>query len=206
MKTIKKILALSLSVLLLFTCLSFSVFAEEQNVVFGDIDGDGEVKIVDARIVLSMAAGITEPDVSKADMDADGIVSLSDARAVLALSIDLVELPEKTGDNLISDDPENEFIKLIAEEYDVDPEALVAIYAVPDKGNNFVLEFSKTSKGYSRKPKDLKKLYQIDLEKNINIATKTGIGCVGCSMGESILMFSLVKTVIMPEFPDYFEL
>ena len=48
--------------------------------------------------------------------------------------------------------------------------------------------------------------YQIDLEKNINSATKTGIGCVGCTAAESILMFSLVKKVIMPEFPDYFEL
>ena len=206
MKKIKKCLALLLSVVTIFTCFTFNAFAEDTTIVLGDMDGDGQVKIADARIVLSMAAGITEADITKADMNDDGIVSLEDARAVLAISIDLVELPEKTGDNLISDDPENEFIKLISEKYNINPDALVAIYAVPDKGNNFVLEFNKTSKGYSRKPDDLKRIYQIDLEKNINIATKTGIGCVGCTAAESILMFSLVKKVIMPEFPDYFEL
>ncbi len=206
MEIIKKILALSFSILFIFGCLSLSVFAEDTTVVLGDIDGDGQVKIADARIVLKMAAGITAPDISKADMNSDGIVSLEDARAVLAISIDLIELPEKTGDNLISDDPNNEFIKLVSTKYNINPEALVAIYAVPDKGNNFVLEFKKTSTGYSRKPDDLKTLYQIDSERNINIATKTGIGCVGCTASESILMFSLVKNVIMPEFPDYFDL
>ena len=206
MKKRNTILSLMLSVIFAFSCFSLSVFAEDTTVVLGDIDGDGEVKVADARAVLSMAAGITSADVTKADMDGDGIVSLADARAVLAISIDLFELPEKTGDNLISDDPNNEFIKLVSTKYDVDSKALVAIYAVPDQGNNFVLEFKKTTKGYSRSPDDLKKIYQIDLDRNINIATKTGVGCVGCTVAESILMFSLVKKVIMPEFPDYFDL
>ncbi len=206
MKKINTILSLMLSVIFAFSCFSLSVFAEDTTVVLGDIDGDGEVKVADARAVLSMAAGITLADVTKADMDGDGIVSLADARAVLAISIDLFELPEKTGDNLISDDPNNEFIKLVSSKYSVKAEALVAIYAVPDQGNNFVLEFNKTSNGYSRSPSDLKKIYQIDLDRNINIATKTGVGCVGCTAAESVLMFSLVKKVIMPEFPDYFDL
>ena len=202
----KRILYLVFAVLLMFSSLMVSVSAEDAEIVLGDMDGDGVVKIADARIVLQMAAAITEPDVARADMNDDGIVSLEDARAVLAISIDLIELPEKTGDNLISDDSNNEFIKLISTKYKVDSKALVAIYAVPDKGNNFVLEFEKTTKGYSRSPDGLKKLYQIDLERNINIATKSGIGCVGCTAAESVLMFSLVKKVIMPEFPDYFDL
>ncbi len=202
----KRVLSLVFAVILIFSCLVISVYAEDTEIVLGDMDGDGVVKIVDARIILQMAAAIIEPDVEKADMNLDGVVSLEDARAALAISIDLIELPEKTGDNLISDDPNNEFIKLISTKYKIDPQALVAIYAVPDKGNNFVLEFEKTKNGYSRSPDDLKKLYQIDLERNINIATKTGIGCVGCSASESIFMFSLVKKVIMPEYPDYFDL
>ncbi len=206
MKKLKSILSLILAFVLAIASFSVSVAAEESAIVLGDIDGDGEVKVADARAVLSMAAGITSADVIKADMDDDGIVSLADARAVLAISIDLFELPEKTGDNLISDDPDNEFIKLVSSKYSVKAEALVAIYAVPDQGNNFVLEFNKTSKGYSRSPDNLKKIYQIDLDRNINIATKTGVGCVGCTAAESILMFSLVKKVIMPEFPDYFDL
>lgn len=205
MKKLKMTISLVLSCVLFSSLFVFNAYAED--VIKGDINGDGEVKVADARIVLSMAAHITEPDVQKADMNSDGIVSLEDARAVLAISVDLVELPEKTGENLISDDPENEFIKLISETYKIDSKALVAIYAVPDLGNNFVLEFGKKSafsSEYSRSTKDLKKVYQIDLERNINIATSTGIGCVGCSMGESILIFNLVKTVMMPEFPDYF--
>ena len=58
-----------------------------------------------------------------------------------AVSVEGLEEFTKTGDNQISVSPDNEFIKLIVEKKSVDSERLVAIYAVPDLGNNFVLEF-----------------------------------------------------------------
>ena len=58
------------------------------------------------------------------------------------ISVEGLEEFTKTGDNQISDSPDNEFIKLVVNEKGADSEKLVAIYAVPDLGNNFVLEFN----------------------------------------------------------------
>lgn len=113
----------------------------------------------------------------------------------------------KTGDNILSDNPDNEFIKIIVEKYGVDPKNLVAIYAVPDKGNNFVLEFNgKTdSNGRVIKSSDtLKRVHQIDKGRNVKTATGTITGNVGVSYAEGKLVFYLVTNVIMPQYPDYF--
>lgn len=55
----------------------------------GDMDGDGVVSTVDARIVLRIAAGHINPtstQMNLADMNADKIISLEDARRVLMLA------------------------------------------------------------------------------------------------------------------------
>lgn len=121
--------------------------------------------------------------------------------------IENYEKLSKNGDNLLSDHCENQFIKLVSAEYGVDPDLLVAIYSVPDTGNNFVLEFdgTKGSDGnYVKSPDTLKKVYQIDLERNIKIATESGVGNVNVSYAEGILCFNMVKVVVMEQYPDYF--
>ena len=113
----------------------------------------------------------------------------------------------KTGDNILSDNPDNEFIKIIVEKYGVDPKNLVAIYAVPDKGNNFVLEFNgKTDSNGSviKSPDTLKRVHQIDKDRNVKTATGTITGNVSVSYAEGKLVFYLVTNVIMPQYPDYF--
>ena len=113
----------------------------------------------------------------------------------------------KNGDNKLSDHYDNVYIKLIAAEYGVDTDLLVAIYSVPDTGNNFVLEFngSKDSNGnIIKSPDTLKKVYQIDLDRNIKVATSSGVGNVDVSYAEGLLCFSMVKTIVMSQYPDYF--
>lgn len=113
----------------------------------------------------------------------------------------------KTGDNILSDNPDNEFIKIIVEKYGVDAKNLVAIYAVPDKGNNFVLEFNgKTDSNGSviKSPDTLKRVHQIDKDRNVKTATGTITGNVSVSYAEGKLVFYLVTNVIMPQYPDYF--
>lgn len=119
------------------------------------------------------------------------------------------ELPPltKTGDNILSDNPDNEFIKIIVKKYNVDAKNLVAIYAVPDKGNNFVLEFDgKTDANGNviKSPDTLKRVHQIDKERNVTTATGSIVGNVGVSYAEGKLVFYLVTNVIMPQYPDYF--
>ena len=121
--------------------------------------------------------------------------------------IENYEKLSKNGDNMLSDHYENQYIKLVSAEYGVDTDLLVAIYSVPDTGNNFVLEFdgSKDSDGsYIKSPESLKKVYQIDLERNIKVATENGVGNVGVSYAEGILCFNMVKVIVMEQYPDYF--
>lgn len=111
------------------------------------------------------------------------------------------------GDNKLSDNPANEFIALVSEEYDANPELLVAIYSVPDTGVNYVLEFdgSRDSNGnIIKSPDTLKKLYYIDINKNIKVATRSGIGNVGVDTAEGMFTIGIVQQLVMPQYPDYF--
>ncbi len=124
------------------------------------------------------------------------------------ISVEGLEEFTKTGDNHISDSPDNEFIKLIVEKRKIDPELLVAIYAVPDLGNNFVLEFDdkRDENGeIIKSPKTLKRIYHINKERNITVATGKPTGNEGVDYGTSLMTYYLVTDVVMPEFPEYFS-
>lgn len=122
-------------------------------------------------------------------------------------AIENYEKLSKNGDNMLSDHHDNQYIKLVAGEYEVDTDLLVAIYSVPDTGNNFVLEFDGTkdsSGNYVKSPDTLKTVYQIDLERNIKVATSSGVGNVGVSYAEGLFCFNMVKSLVMEQYPDYF--
>ena len=124
------------------------------------------------------------------------------------ISVEGLEEFTKTGDNQISDSPDNEFIKLVVNEKGANSERLVAIYAVPDLGNNFVLEFDnkRDSDGnIIRSPKTLKRIYHINKERSITVATGKPTGNEGVDYGTSLMTYYLVTDVVMPEFPDYFS-
>lgn len=124
------------------------------------------------------------------------------------ISVEGLEEFTKTGDNQISDSPDNEFIKLVVNEKGADSERLVAIYAVPDLGNNFVLEFDnkRDSDGnIIRSPKTLKRIYHINKERSITVATGKPTGNEGVDYGTSLMTYYLVTDVVMLEFPDYFS-
>lgn len=123
------------------------------------------------------------------------------------ISVEGLEEFTKTGDNQISDSPNNEFIELVVTQKGADAERLVAIYAVPDLGNNFVLEFDNKrddNGNIIRSPKTLKKIYHISKERNITVATGKPTGNEGVDYGTSLMTYYLVTDVVMPEFPDYF--
>lgn len=113
----------------------------------------------------------------------------------------------KNGENQLSDHHNNKYIKLVSEKYNVDTELLVAIYSVPDTGNNFVLEFNGKRDGDGnviKSPDTLNKVYRIDKNGNISVATGKTTGNVGVSYAEGALCFNMIKTIVMPQYPDYF--
>lgn len=204
-------LLLSISV---FACSLCMVAYAEDTTITGDANYDGELTTEDARMVLSMAAGITESDPAGADMDNDGVVSINDVILLLEAIADVnsgsgnITIPDKNGDNMLSDDPENEFIKLISSTYGVDTDALVAIYSVPDSGTNYVLQFKKSLIGstYKKSPSNLKRVYHIGVAPQREISYTEGLSNnYNCTAAEGLLTFNLVKGTVMEQYPDYFE-
>ena len=210
MKKTSKIISLLLSFTFLISSLSVVAFAEGE-AILGDVDGNGTVDTQDAREILRMASCIIPEDLEIADMNGDGVVSVDDAIAALnkASNTGGVVSPDKNGENYLSDDPNNEFIDLIADTYDVDKKALVAIYSVPDSGTNYVLQFKKSifDKTYEKSPDNLYRVYHIGLAPERTISYTSGnlvTGNYNCSGAEGMLVFNLVQTKVMQQYPDYF--
>ena len=121
--------------------------------------------------------------------------------------VEYYEQLSPNGENKLSDNPDNEFIALVSEKYEVNPELLVAIYSVPDTGVNYVIEFagSRDKNGnIIKSPDTLSKLYYIDLDRNIKVATRSGIGNVGVDAGEGMFTIGIVQKLVMTQYPDYF--
>ncbi len=210
MKKLFKLLSILMCVVFLLSSICLGVYAEGE-IVLGDVDGSGKVDTQDARAILKMACGITEADITVADMNGDGAVSVADAIQALktASSIGGVVIPDKNGENYLSDDPDNEFIKLISQEYGVDSKALVAIYSVPDSGTNYVLQFEKKLLSYDKSPDGLTKVYHIGVAPERTISYTDGKAVGGehynCSAAEGVVVFSLVQSKVMTQYPTYFE-
>ncbi len=61
---------------------------EDSDFALGDVNGDGKVSAVDARLILQSVAGIktlTSDELERADISADGRVSAVDARRILQI-------------------------------------------------------------------------------------------------------------------------
>lgn len=96
---IKKIISVVTAVVLLIsvTAVSFSASAIfEDNILYGDVDNNGSVDTVDARLALKAAAGLEsitdEGALNRADINNDGAVTLFDARQILRGVSGLVSL------------------------------------------------------------------------------------------------------------------
>lgn len=242
MKKIIRLLSIALSIALFVVAFNVNAFAEEttddtqteENILMGDVNGDGIVDTNDSIIALQMAANIV-PVNAAADMDADGYVSVKDARAILRLAlyppkpkpepepdpepdtpqdptggeqVGGVVIPDKNGENKLSDKSDNLYITLIAQRFNVDPASLVAIYSEPDTGTNYVLQFKKSGGKYEKSVDNLQRVYHIGAAPEREISYTNGKLLFGehynCDSGTGVLVFNLVQTQVMPQYPDYF--
>lgn len=225
MKKIFKISSFLLCLVLLFSSFSIIAFAEEGEtegteelaILLGDMNLNGKVETTDARLILRLASGlaeITEDYLLYGDMNSDGVISVEDAVLALRKAIDTtssgVVIPDKNGDNFLTDDPNNEFIKLIANTYNLDPASLVAIYSVPDSGTNYVLRFKKSLIGnkYEKSVDNLHYVYHIGAAPERKISYTNGQLVLGdhynCEAAEGVMVYNLVQTMVMEQYPDYF--
>lgn len=215
MKKIKNIVSVFLSVVLFVMPFSTTVFAVDStdDIAVGDVDCSGKVDTEDVRIVLKAATGIvavSDNILSFGDMNDDGMITIEDAVLLLkkVAFVESSDIPNQTGENFLSDSPDNEFIALIAKKYNLDPASLVAIYSEPDTGVNYVLRFggNKTD-GYPKSRENLTWLYHIGKapERKISYTNGQYPGIhYNCSMSDGIIAFNLVKTTVMDQYPTYF--
>ena len=93
MNKFTKIISVMLAVALVVMAIPFTTFAATK----GDVDGNGEISAVDARLILQYVAGLkTEADLENsagADLSGDGNITSADARIVLQIVAGLVEAP-----------------------------------------------------------------------------------------------------------------
>ena len=112
----KKILAILLSVIMTFGCMSFAVSAEETEPLCpaaGDMDGDGRVTTGDARLALRYAIDLENEEtlaecggskaVARADIHEKEGVTTADARSILRIAIELDPQPDHKAVTVISD-------------------------------------------------------------------------------------------------------
>ena len=174
---------------------------------------------MDARLVLRISAGLekmTDDYLLYSDMNSDGIVTLADAvlalKSVTGIDLGGVIIPDKNGENFLTDRADHEFIQIIANTYDLDPASLVAIYSKPDTGTNYVLEFKGTGllgnkPPYEKSVDNLKKVYHIGVapERKISYTNGQLVGDhYNCTAAEGVMVFNIVKTMVMEQYPDYF--
>lgn len=58
-------------------------------VILGDVDGDGKVTSIDARLILRASVGLEQIAIDSGDLDGDGKITASDARQALRISTGL---------------------------------------------------------------------------------------------------------------------
>lgn len=112
-----------------------------------------------------------------------------------------ISMPEKNGTMVTDASADNKFIEIVNSEKKIDKSLLVAVYAVPESGQNYVFEFYNTK---GRTADDIRRVYLIDKNGKItgvaatDSSERVGIG----SMENWFSMNVLIKEVIYPAVKD----
>lgn len=108
-----------------------------------------------------------------------------------------ISMPDKNGTMVTEKFSDNKFIKLISEERGIDSDLLVAVFAVPESGQNYVFEFTSSTK---RTADALRRVYLIDADGAVTgVAASKGAEKENLSAVENwFCMNVLIKGVIFP--------
>ncbi len=112
-----------------------------------------------------------------------------------------ISMPEKNGTMVVDSSVSNKFIQIVEDKKDIDPSLLVAVYSVPESGQNYVFEFYDDD---GREADDIRRVYLIDSSGKI-----TGIAAVKASERENVssvenwfCMNVLIKELVYPAVKD----
>ncbi len=118
--------------------------------------------------------------------------------------IDLtIEMPDKNGTMVVDTSSDNKFVKEVNKSRKIGSDKLVAVYSVPESGQNYVFEFMD-AKG--RKVDDLRRVYLLDENCKITgVAASSSTEKEGISSVENwFCMNVLIKEMIFPAVAEQF--
>ncbi len=112
-----------------------------------------------------------------------------------------ISMPDKNGTMVTDKSADNKFIKLISEGRKIKSDMLVAVFAVPESGQNYVFEFTDSTK---RTADTLRRVYLIDSSGKVTgVAAANGSEKENLSSAENwFCMNVLIKGVIFPAIAD----
>ncbi len=109
-----------------------------------------------------------------------------------------VTIPDKKADMFYTDDVNNKFIQAVAKKYNISPEGLACVYAVPDDDTNQVWQFSSNE----RNPDTLKYVYLVSADCKTIYRAGGVTGNDGMDITMGILTFQVAKQQIIPLFQE----
>ncbi len=141
---------------------------------------------------------ISEEQTSAEATQTNPVMPETTAAPEIPPEVDLsISMPDKNGTMVTDKSKDNKFIKIINSQRKIDSSLLVAVYAVPESGQNYVFEFEDAS---VRTADSLRRVYLIDANGNI-----TGVASSVASEKEHLsavenwfCMNVLIKEVIFP--------
>lgn len=143
------------------------------------------------------------PEISSADeitsKPQEGITEPEKTTSVQTMTeVELsISMPEKNGTMVVETSSSNKFIGIVADKKNIDTDLLIAVFAVPESGQNYVFEFYDEN---GRGVDDIRRVYLIDEKGKIS-----GIAAVKSSERENIssienwfCMNVLIKELVYP--------
>lgn len=144
----------------------------------------------------------TEETLTEAETEAAVTTTVQETVSVTEVDLDIT-LPEANGKMVVDRSPSNRFTAAIASQKKIDTDLLVAVYSVPESGQNYVFEFYTNDK---HSKDNIRRVYLLDSNCKI-----TGVAASSASERENLsttenwfCMTVLIKGVIFPEIEEQF--
>lgn len=182
-----------------------------------DDNGEDEMTSEEPEMTVTESEEISSHDITEnvtasqpTENEEDKKTTLSQEETEFTANTSLTEvdlsisMPEKNGIMVTDSSDGNEYIKIVYRERDIDPALLVAVFSVPESGQNYVIEFYDEE---GRTVDDIRRVYLIDSDGDI-----VSVSAVLSSEKENISsvenwfsMNVLIKEIIYPAVKDEIE-
>jgi len=179
-----------------------------QNIIYETTEAEDSASVIDDVIGVSDETTTEETTAEKTTEEAKTTQAETTTEEATdepeITEVDLsITLPEKNGSMYVDKDDSNKFTAAVVSARKIDASLLVAVYSLPESGQNYVFEFSSANKFTAE---NIRRVYLLDGKCNI-----TGVAASKASESEKLsstenwfCMNVLIKGVIFPAIKEQF--